>query len=217
MLSRLSFSGLLAAASVVPMVAFAAPAAADDCASVDLVFARGTNEAPGLGLVGDALANSLRSQLGGRSLSTYAVNYPASYNLLHTQDGANDARGHLAWMAQNCPNTQIVLGGFSQGAAAMAMLAGVPPVGDRIGSFGSAPALAPDLASNVSAVAVFGNPSRRFGSPLSGAGQFAGRTIDLCIAGDPICTDGGEDRAAHSNYEWAPYPDQAASFIAARV
>lgn len=216
MLSRLSFTGLLAAATVAPMLAFAAPAAADDCASVDLVFARGTNEAPGMGVVGDALANSLRGQLGGRSLSTYAVNYPASYNLLQAQDGANDARGHVAWMAQNCPNTRIVLGGFSQGASAMAMLAGVPPVGDRIGNFGSAPALAPDLAGNVAALAVFGNPSRRFGSPLSAVGQFAGRTIDLCSPGDPICSD-GQDRSAHSNYEWAPYPNEAASFIAARV
>ena len=215
MLSRLCLAGLIAAATVVPLSVSVAPTAvAEDCPSVELVFARGTAEPPGLGRVGDALAAALRPRVG--SLGTYAVNYPASYNFLTTQNGATDAAGHVQWMADNCPNTRIVLGGFSQGASAMSMLAGVQPVGNRIGMFGSAPALAPNLANNVAAVAVFGNPSRRFGQPLSSNGQFAGRTVDLCSPGDPICSE-GSDRSAHSNYEWAPYPDQAANFIAGRI
>ena len=119
-------------------------------------------------------------------------------------------------MTGQCPGTPIVLGGFSQGASAVSMLAGVPPVGNRIGSIGSAPALAPDLAGNVAAVAVFGNPGGRFGSALSSTGQFAGRAIDVCSQGDPICS-AGRDRSAHSNYELPPYPGQAAGFIAGRV
>ncbi len=194
----------------------APPATADPCPDVELVFARGTAEPPGMGRVGDALANTLRPQLGGRSLGTYAVNYPASYNFLSTQTGANDAAGHIAWMTEQCPGTRIVLGGFSQGASAVSMLAGVAPIGDRIGSIGSAPPLAPALAGNVAAVAVFGNPGARFGSPLSAVGQFAGRTIDVCSQGDPICS-AGRDRSAHSNYELPPYPEQAAGFIAGRV
>lgn len=165
-----------------------------------------------MGRVGDALANTLRPQLGGRSLGTYAVNYPAGFNFLSTQNGADDAREHIAATAQQCPGTRIILGGFSQGASAVSMLAGVPPVGDRIGSIGSAAPLAPDLAGNVAAVAVFGNPSARFGSPLSATGQFVGRTIDVCSPGDPICSD-GRDRSAHSNYELDPYPARAAAFI----
>ena len=134
------------------------PAPADPCPDVELVFARGTAEPPGIRRVGDAVANTLRPLLGGRSLGIYAVNYPAGYNFLTTGVGADDARGHIAWMTGQCPGTPIVLGGFSQGASAASMLAGVPPVGNRIGSIGSAPALAPDLAGNVAAVAVFGNP-----------------------------------------------------------
>ncbi len=194
----------------------AATAAADPCPDVELLFARGTGEPPGLGRVGDALAGTLAPMLGGRTLGTYAVNYPAGLNFLTTGWGADDARGHIAWMADNCPGTKIVLGGFSQGAAAVSMLAGVPPVGDRIGAIGSAPALAPNLANRVAAVAVFGNPGSRFGAPLSAAGQFGGRAIDLCSQGDPICSD-GSNRGAHSNYELAPYPGQAARFIANRV
>ena len=191
-------------------------ATAQQCSDVELVFARGTAEPPGMGRVGDALFAALQPRLGGRSLGAYPVNYPASYNFLSTRDGATDAAGHIAWMAQNCPDTRIALGGFSQGASAVSMLAGVPPVGDRIGTIGSAPPLDPGLAGSVAAVAVFGNPGARFGSPLSATGQFAGRAIDVCSQGDPICS-AGRDRAAHSNYELPPYPDQAADFIVGRV
>ena len=43
-------------------------ASAGPCPDVEVVFARGTNEPPGVGGVGDAFANSLRSQVGGRSV-----------------------------------------------------------------------------------------------------------------------------------------------------
>jgi cutinase len=215
---RASLARLAAVAALpVAMLAGSPTAAADDCPNVELVFARGTAEPPGMGRVGDALFGALQPLLGGRSLGAYAVNYPASYNFLTTGAGADDARGHIAWMADQCPNTRIVLGGFSQGASAVSMLAGVQPVGDRIGSLGSAPPLDPALAANVAAVAVFGNPGARFGTPLSSNGQFAGRAIDLCSGGDPICSTGSFDRAAHNNYEAPPYPGQAAGFIAGRV
>ncbi len=209
---------VIAAVMVMGTVVMGTPiATADDpCPDVELVFARGTGEPPGLGRVGDALATALAPMLGGRSLGTYAVNYPASYNFLSTRDGANDAAARLADMANRCPGTRMVLGGFSQGASAVSMLAGVAPIGDRIGSIGSAPPLPPVLAGTVAAVAVFGNPGARFGSPLSSTGQFAGRAIDVCSAGDPICSE-GRDRSAHSNYELPPYPGQAAGFIAGRV
>jgi cutinase len=170
-----------------------------------------------MGRVGDALFAALQPALGSRSIEAYAVNYPASYNFLTTADGANDARDHIAAMADQCPATRLVLGGFSQGAAAVSMLAGVPPVGQRIGNFGSAPPLDPGLADKVAAVAVFGNPGIRFGTPLSSTGLFAGRAIDLCSPGDPVCTVGGRDRGAHSDYESPPYPDQAAGFVAGLV
>ncbi|BDB40819.1 cutinase [Mycobacterium kiyosense] len=203
----------LAAFVVVPLPR----ASADDCPAVELVFARGTAEPPGLGRVGDALVAALGPALGSRSLGVYPVNYAASYNFLTTGDAANDASDHIAWMAEQCPNTHIALGGFSQGAAAISMMAGVPPLGERIGNFGSAPPLDPALVGRVTAVAVFGNPGNRFGTPLSTAGAFAGRAIDLCSEGDPVCVVGGRDREAHHAYEDPPWPVQAAQFIAARV
>jgi cutinase len=211
----------LAVAVAVPVVTITSGpvpiARAEGCPDVELVFARGTAEPPGLGRVGDALLAALQPDLGSRSVQAYGVNYPASYNFLTTADAANDARDHIAAMADQCPATRLVLGGFSQGAAAVSMLAGVPPVGQRIGNIGSAPPLDPGLAGKVAAVAVFGNPGNRFGTPLSSTGAFAGRAIDLCSPGDPVCVVGGRERDAHSDYESPPYPGQAAGFVAGLV
>jgi len=77
-------AGLLATPS-------ATPVAHADCPDAQVVFARGTNEDPGLGRVGDAFADSLRQQTNGMNISTYGVNYAASKLQIHTGDGANDA------------------------------------------------------------------------------------------------------------------------------
>lgn len=214
LLLRWSVVMLMPAAAVVSAPAHTA--SADPCSDVEVVFARGTGEPPGIGRVGQALVDQLGPRIAPRSLGVYAVNYPAGINFLTTADAANDAAGHIAWLADQCPGTRVVLGGFSQGAAAVSMLE-VAADRCRIGTIGSAPPLPPAGADRVAAVAVFGNPGNRFGTPLSGTGQFAGRAIDLCSPGDPICVQGGRLRAAHSAYELPPYPDQAATFIAGRV
>ena len=209
-----------AAAALIIVIAPLSPAPqanADGCPDVELVFARGTGEAPGLGRVGSALVATLTPMLGGRSLATYGVNYPASVNFLTTSAGAVDTENHLAAVATACPATRFVLGGFSQGAAVMSMLAGVAPLGTLVGNLGSAPPMPPEAADQISAVAVFGNPATRFGTPLSSTGLFAAQAIDLCSPGDPICFPGGRDRAAHNGYEFPPYVTDAAAFVAGRV
>ena len=209
-----------ATAVVVAGSVAAAPApsaVADPCSDVEVVFARGTGEPPGLGRVGQSFIDALTPRLGGRTVGTFAVNYPASINFLTTAVGANDAAGHISEMANRCPGTREVLGGFSQGAAVVSMLAGVAPVGSTVGSIGSAPPLPPELAANVSAVAVFGNPGARFGTPLSTTGLFAGRAIDLCNPDDPICSPTGNSRAAHNGYEFPPSNEQAADFVAGQL
>lgn len=51
---------------------------AEPCPDVEVVFARGTGEPPGIGSVGGLFVDALRSQVGAKSLGVYAVNYPAS-------------------------------------------------------------------------------------------------------------------------------------------
>jgi cutinase len=198
-----------------PLAGLPTASAEPPCADVEVVFARGTSEAPGIGRVGVALADAIRGQ-SGRSVNTYGVIYPATYDFLGAADGARDATNHIAMMAQQCPGTQIVLGGYSQGAAVIDMLAGIPPLGNRVGDLGSAPPLPGNLTGNVAAVAVFGNPSTKFGVPVSGSGQFAGRAIDLCNDGDPICSD-GRNPFAHTSYERTPLVPQAAGFVTGRL
>lgn len=196
-------------------LAVAAPAAAQPCSDVEVIFARGTNDAPGLGGPGQAFADALTSRLGGRTVSTYGVNYPASYDFLTAADGANDAAARISTLANTCPSTRIVLGGYSQGAAVVDMLAGVPPLGDKVGDVGSAPPLAGSLVPQVAAVAVFGNPAAKFGKPLTSS-VFGGRAIDLCKDGDPICSP-GRNPLAHRDYVSAGLTDQAANFVAGIV
>ena len=70
---------VVATAGAFPVFLIAAPVAgAAPCPDVEIVFARGTTEPPGVGGIGQAFVDSLRSQLGGRSVGVYAVNYPAS-------------------------------------------------------------------------------------------------------------------------------------------
>jgi cutinase len=194
-----------------------ASAAADPCPDVEVVFARGTSEGPGIGRVGQALADSLQAQLGGRTVGTYGVNYPATYDFLTAADGATDATNHILGMAQQCPNTRIVLGGYSQGAAVVDMLVGIPPVGDKIGEIGSAPPLPSSVSGNIAAVAAFGNPATKFGNPVTAApAPYGGRGIDLCANGDPICSR-GRNPFAHTNYETTGMPGQAAGFAAGLI
>jgi cutinase len=193
-------------------VTIAPSAAADPCPDIEVVFARGTNDAPGLGRPGQAFADALSSQVGGRTLTTYAVNYPASYDFLAAADGAADATNHISQMAVTCPSTRIVLGGYSQGAAVVDMLAGVPPLGNKIGEIGSAPPLPSSLLPNIAAVAVFGNPATKFSNPLTSS-IFGGKAIDLCKDGDPICSR-GRNPFAHSDYVTAGLTDQAANYVA---
>jgi cutinase len=183
-------------------------ASADDCPDIEVVFARGTSEAPGLGLPGGAFVNSLRSKVGGRSVGTYAVNYPADYDFLAAADGANDASAHIQYMMGACPGTRLVLGGYSQGAAVMDVIAAVP-----FPAIGFNNPLPPDAPEHVAGIAVFGNPSAKLGLPLTSSPVWGGRSIDLCNGNDPICQTDGESVAAHKAYAGGP-TNQAANFIA---
>lgn len=210
-----ALSGLSLLTGTAAVSATVATATAEPCPDVEVIFARGTSEPAGVGRVGQALADQLQGQLGGRTVGTYGVVYPATYDFMAAADGATDATNRIALMAQQCPSTRIVLGGYSQGAAVVDMLVGVPPLGNKVGSVGSAPPLPASLQGNVAAIAVFGNPSAKFGVPVT-SGNLGGRSIDLCSNGDPICSD-GRNPFAHTNYESSPMIGQAAGFVARLV
>lgn len=187
-------------------------AGAQPCPDIEVVFARGTGEPAGVGLVGQSFVDSLRSQVAPQSVGVYAVNYPASITMIGSGGGANDVNAHVQQMANACPNTKIVLGGYSQGAAVIDFVGGVPVAGFSLGN-----PLPPHLLGNIAAVAVFGNPAMKLEGPLSALSPTLGyKTIDLCNPGDPICSD-GRDRSAHSEYATNGATGQAAGFVARLV
>lgn len=94
---------------------------------------------------------------------------------------------------------------------------GHPPLGAKVGEVGSAPPLPESLAGQVAAVAAFGNPATKFGTPVSAAlPPFAGKGIDLCADGDPICSQ-GRNPFAHTSYEKTSMVGQAAGFVSGLV
>lgn len=191
-----------------------APVAHADCPDAEVTFARGTNEPPGLGRVGDSFVDSLRQQTSGMNIGTYGVNYDASKLQIHTGDGANDVVSHVKSMASSCPNTKIVLGGYSQGADVIDIVAGVPIGGISWGS-----SLPPEFANNVAAVATFGDVADRAGGSLPTLSPLLGsKAIDLCNPDDPICHAGpGNEWSGHTEGYVPVYTTQAAAFVASKL
>src|SRR5271163_4179245 len=124
-MTRRSVGRIVAGASLMVLAVLTAPAgvpvaAADGCPDAEVVFARGTGEPVGPGGAGQAFIDSLTAQLPGRSVDVYPVNYPATSDYVNSaMAGAGDAGAHVQSMVASCPNTKMVLGGYSQGAAVM--------------------------------------------------------------------------------------------------
>ncbi|MCV7309080.1 cutinase family protein [Mycobacterium paraffinicum] len=199
----------------------AAPvAAAGPCPDVEVVFARGTNEPPGVGRIGQSFVDSLRPRVGGRSVGVYPVDYPATTDFPRAVDGISDAGAHVEHMAVSCPRTRMVLGGYSQGAAVIGFVteSAVPDGVHLVQALQPMPA---EVSNHVAAVALFGKPSSQFMNiinepPVTIGPPYAAKTIELCVPGDPICSDAGNP-VAHRQYVEAGMVDQAADFAAGRV
>jgi cutinase len=214
------FVGASTVASWVLLSAPVPSAYAQPCPDVEVVFARGTTEAPGVGPTGQAFVDSLRARLGAKSIGVYPVDYPATTDFPTAVDGIYDASAHIRSMAANCPKTKMVLGGFSQGAAVMGFTtANVIP--DGVAASDVPSPMPPDVANHVAAVALFGKPSTRFmhaiNEPLVAVGPlYADKTIELCVPDDPICSS-GTNFSAHMQYADDGMVDQAATFTASHV
>lgn len=187
-------------------------AAAPECPDVEVIFARGTDEAEGIGQVGRAFVNTLKPMLEGRSIGTYAVEYPASFDFLEAAAGANDMSRRIKSRVADCPDTKLVLGGYSQGAAVVDIVATAP-----IAGFGYTEPLPRAVVPHVAAVVVFGNPSARLGQPLTRMSpDFGAKTADLCNKADPICSL-GRDWNSHITYQKSGLVKTAAEWVAKLV
>lgn len=203
---------------------------AEPCPDIAVAFARGTGEPPGLGGVGNAFVDSLRAQAFPRTVGSHGVIYPASGDFsggpaftMNIADGIRDGAGHVQGVIAACPNTQVVLAGFSQGAVVMAFITsgtvptGVPP------TF-AGPPMPPPVADHVAAVVLFGKPSGqpmvKYGAPLAAVGgPYVAKTMEFCAPGDPVCSEVptvGPD-SAHGAYAMNGMVGSGAAFAVSRL
>ncbi len=217
-------AGLIAVAAAATSVVHssAIPAAqAAPCPDAEVIFARGTTELPGVGPTGDAFVESLRSQVSPKSLNVYAVDYPATTDFPTAVQGIADARARIVSTATNCPQTKMVLGGFSQGAAVMGFVtASVVP--DGVSPADVPAPMPPEIADHVVAVALFGKPSTRFmkvlnDPPVVVGPNYVTKSVDLCVDNDLVCDPAGRSFAAHNTYSEAGLVTQGATFVAQKL
>lgn len=214
-LGRLAVVGALAGSMLA--TGPAPGAAAEPCPDAEVVFARGSDEPPGLGATGQAFVDALRAKSPGKSIGAYPVNYPATGDFENRAvfpatmfDGVGDARARVEATAANCPNTKLILGGYSQGAAVVAYAGADIPAA---------------VQDRVAGVVLFGKPSAallsRYGAPAANiAPAYTGKSLDLCAPADNIC-DGSPasllGSLAHVTYPHNGLVDAAAAAAAGRL
>ncbi|MCW2514209.1 MAG: Cutinase [Mycobacterium sp.] len=201
---------------VVPTVtALGVPSASAACPAVEVIFARGRLEPAGPGQVGNAFVSALRSKTR-KNVNLYAVRYPADNQI---DVGANDMSARVQSTMAGCPDTRIVLGGYSLGAAVTDVALAVP-----FSFFGFDNPLPPEAEQHIAAVALFGNGSAWAGPIGAFSPVYRERTIEMCHAADPICNPADpntweqnwSDHAA-KGYIDSGMVNQAADFVAGRV
>lgn len=214
------------------LVGVVAPSAAAQrpCPDVEVIFARGTGEAPGVGGVGQGFVDAVRAQAGPRTVGVYPVNYPAGSNFDQREifaatviDGVRDAGNRIQTMAADCPDTRMILGGFSQGAV-VSGFATSDVVPSSVPADVAPRPLPPEVADNVAAVVLFGTPSgeflSRYGAPAITIGPlYADKTLELCTPGDTICSgapDGGPT-FAHALYAVNGSVNEGAAYAVGRL
>jgi cutinase len=218
-LAAVAIAGLLTlTAAVLPFGTPGAPglAAAANCPQVQVVFARGRYESPGTGVLGNAFINALESKVSGKSFGTYAVKYPADSEI---DIGANDMSRHIQNMVTNCPDTRLVLGGYSLGAAVTDVVLAIP-----FNAFGFDSPLPDGTDQHIAAVALFGNGSAWAGPITNFNPLYNDRTIELCHGADPVCNPADPNtwkenwpQPLASAYIDAGMANQAADFVAGKL
>jgi cutinase len=190
-------------------------ASAAACSDVEVIFARGRMEPAGAGTIGNTFVSALR-QKTKKSINLYAVRYPADNQI---DVGANDMSQRIQSTAASCPNTRIVLGGYSLGAGVTDVVLALP-----FQFFGFTQPLPREMEQHIAAVALFGNGIQWAGPIGNFNPVYRDRTIEQCHGADPICNpadpdtwkDNWSDHMAKA-YIDAGMVNSAADFVAGRL
>ncbi|KAK6000835.1 hypothetical protein QM012_003560 [Aureobasidium pullulans] len=207
-----------------------------ECSQVHIFLAKGNNE-PYPGRQGE-LVNAVCDGLPSCDYENILFYNPVEAPYCQSVDeGVANGIAQLNSYAARCPNTKLVVSGYSQGAQVVGDI-----IGGGNGTFFQGCTTTPSPALDVNsalgkqivAVTVFGNtrhtanqPYNQFsGAPdngifprpdyqLANLATWTSKLHDYCVAEDPICA-GGDVVADHLNY-FDLYSDVAAAWIKSQI
>ena len=205
------------------------------CATVNIIVARASTEAPGDGVIG-ALAEEIQKGVKA-TVSQQAVVYPAALTPYEPSvtKGDEAIKAQLEEEVAKCPGQKIVLLGYSQGAQIVGDVLGGGGGNAKVDGEGDGPATPPAAKSateKVVGVIQYGDPRRipgqsfDVGTDKNAEGIFPRLKTQLltafapdiqsyCDNGDPFCAK-GFDLEAHLDYV-EKYDKTADSFIIGRL
>ncbi|KAJ0152673.1 Acetylxylan esterase 2 [Colletotrichum tanaceti] len=198
------------------------------CATgVHMIVARASTERPGTGVIG-RVASNIQAQIPGSEIE--AVDYPAELNPYapSQQAGVKAMTKLVKDYAAACPQSKMVLLGYSQGAHVTAdILCGASGNG---GSTATQPQGA-DVTDKIAAVVLMGDPSHVKGQAYNrgtsqndgmfprqntaGCDAVAKKMVSYCNTGDPFC-DKGRSLQVHLRYVQSD-GDKATQFVVSQV
>ncbi|KAL2832547.1 putative cutinase [Aspergillus cavernicola] len=177
-----------------------------DCKPVSFIFARGSTETGNMGfIVGPGVCSGLKSRLGADNVACQGVGGAYTAGLIpnflpeNTNQASIDAAVDMFNLALQCPDTQIVAGGYSQGSAVIS---------------GAVQDLSDEERARVNGVVLFG-----FTRNLQDGGRIPGYPQDqtkvYCAIGDLVCSGTLIITPAHLTY--GLNAGSAATFLAGLV
>ncbi|KAI5851614.1 cutinase-domain-containing protein [Morchella snyderi] len=170
-----------------------------ECNDIIVIWARGSSEPGNVGItLGPPFFDAIEEAEPGRTI-VQGVNYPAEdsgYFMGGSRTGAEYMASMVSLAASQCPDSLVVLGGYSQGAQVTHLAANHIPE---------------DLYSMIAAIVLFGDPYDGDAFP----GSLNDNVATFCNEGDLICDGIPIILPVHLSYDHDVC--EAADYIAARV
>ncbi|KAM0268402.1 hypothetical protein ACHAQH_009991 [Verticillium albo-atrum] len=196
------------------------------CPPVNIIVARGSTEQPGVGLMG-AISSEAAQQIPGAVVTP--LDYPAELNPYppSVAAGVVSMTQLLTQQAAACPQTKLVIMGYSQGAqVALDTLCG-----SSLDGFTPSAAQVSTVGGGISSVILAGDPTFVPGLPsnrgtsqdpgifqtrdMSQCGDIPAKTLSFCDTNDRFCASGNSVPVHLGYFSNAAYVTEAAQFVVA--